>query len=387
VRSRHIDEELSFLVSNIRTIQSRAVVVPLASATAFARRSVTARHYLLVRITDDDGVHGIGFCYVGNFGGELAAAAVREAVAPRLIGRPAWQVRGLWEELYQELILHGRAGTLMRVQSAVDIALWDLNARRAESPLWRHLGAVEAESVPAYASGGYYLEGKTPEDLGREMAGYVELGFDAVKMKIGRGTPAEDAARAAAVRDAIGPDVRLMMDANNAWRDLPTAIEHVRALEPYNPYWIEEPFLPDDMLNHARLSRAVQPLVVTGEIEQGRWRHRSLLDLEGSVILQTDAAVCGGITEYQRIAALADGYGITMAPHWFHDLHVHLVASTANAVYVEYFPDGKVLNFRDLIDHQLEVAPGGRLTLPTGPGLGFDFDGSAVDAYAIGPWA
>jgi L-alanine-DL-glutamate epimerase-like enolase superfamily enzyme len=374
-------------MSKITGLQSMAVVVPLDAPTAFARRSVTARDYLAVRVTDEDGVSGIGFCYVGNFGGKLASAIVREVFAPRVVGRQSWQVRGLWEELYQDLILHGRAGLFMRALSAVDVALWDLNARRAGLPLWKYLGAVEEESVAGYASGGYYLPGKTPEDLGREMQGYLDQGFNAVKMKIGRGTPAEDAARAAAVREVIGPDVRLMMDANNAWRDLPTAIEHVRALEPYNPYWIEEPFGPDDIQNHARLAESIAPLVVTGEIEQGRWRHKALLDAGGAAILQTDAAVCGGITEFQRIAALADGYGVTMAPHWFHDLHVHLVAATANASMVEFFADDRVLNFRKLIDTQLSVLPGGRLALPSGPGLGFDFDEKALATFGAEPWS
>lgn len=374
-------------MSKITGLQSMAVVVPLDVPTAFARRSVTARDYLAVRVTDEDGISGIGFCYVGNFGGKLASAIIREVFAPRIVGRQSWQVRGLWEELYQDLILHGRAGLFMRALSAVDVALWDLNARRADLPLWKYLGAVEEESVAAYASGGYYLPGKTPEDLGREMQGYLDQGFTAVKMKIGRGTPAEDAARAEAVREVIGSEARLMMDANNAWRDLPTAIEHVRALEPYNPYWIEEPFGPDDIQNHARLAENIASLVVTGEIEQGRWRHKALLDAGGAAILQTDAAVCGGITEFQRIAALADGYGVTMAPHWFHDLHVHLVAATANATMVEFFADDRVLNFRKLIDTQLSVLPGGRLALPTGPGLGFDFDEAALVEFGAEPWS
>jgi L-alanine-DL-glutamate epimerase-like enolase superfamily enzyme len=128
-------------------------------------------------------------------------------------------------------------------------------------------------------------------------------------------------------------------------------------------------------------------VVATGEIEAGRWRHRELLAAEGAAILQTDAAVCGGITEFQRIAALADAYGVQMCPHWFHDLHVHLIASTANGQYVEFFPNDRVLNFRKLISRQLEVLDGGRLALPREPGLGFDFIPEVVKEYSEDDWS
>jgi L-alanine-DL-glutamate epimerase-like enolase superfamily enzyme len=239
--------------------------------------------------------------------------------------------------------------------------------------------------VPAYASGGYYLPNKTDAMLADEMAGYVAQGFRAVKMKVGRLDEQSEEHRIAAVREAIGPDVLLMLDANNAWSDLPTALRFMRRYEPYDPYWIEEPFGPDDMDNHARLAMATPVLVATGEIEAGRWRFRDLLEKRAAIILQTDAAVCGGISEFRRIAATAASYGVTMSPHWFHDLHVHLVAATPNARYVEFFPDDMVLNFRRLIDNQLE-ARDGYLLLPQRPGLGFAFDEQAVARYAVGTW-
>jgi len=122
--------------------------------------------------------------------------------------------------------------------------------------------------------------------------------------------------------------------------------------------------------------------VATGEIEAGRWRFKELLDKRGAAILQTDAAVCGGISEWRRIAHTAASYGVTVSPHWFHDLHVHLVASAPNARYVEYFPDDQVLNFRRLINRQLEVKDGD-LLLPQGPGLSFEFDEKAVKKYGL----
>jgi L-alanine-DL-glutamate epimerase-like enolase superfamily enzyme len=155
--------------------------------------------------------------------------------------------------------------------------------------------------------------------------------------------------------------------------------------EAYDPYWIEEPFSPDEIDLHARLAERTPVLVATGEIEYGRWRHQELLEKQAAAILQTDAAVCGGVTEFRRIAAMASGFGVTVCPHWFHDLHVHLVAATPNARFVEHFGDDQVLNFRNLIDRQLTVKDG-RLDLPTEPGLGFDLLDDVVDAHAVDAW-
>ncbi|MEO5772189.1 MAG: mandelate racemase/muconate lactonizing enzyme family protein [Burkholderiaceae bacterium] len=372
-------------MTRITTVRARALSVPLDAATALSSRLVTQRHYGIVEIEADDGHHGVGFCYVGSAGGRMFVDAVHGLLAPVLIGEDAHRVEGLWQEMYQEALLQGRAGVVMRAISALDTALWDRNARAAALPLYKFLGAVHSESVPAYASGGYYLQGKTPEQLAAEMAGYVADGFSAVKMKIGRGGLREEEARIAAVRERIGGDVVLMLDANNAWSDLPTALQFVRMYEKYQPYFVEEPFGPDDIQNHARLAAATSVPIATGEIEAGRWRFKELLDRAGAIILQSDACVCGGISEFRRIAATAASYGVTVLPHWFHDLHVHLVAATPNARYVEYFPDDQVLNFRRLIDVQLQ-ARDGRLVLPLRPGLGFDFVEAALDRYALTPW-
>jgi L-alanine-DL-glutamate epimerase-like enolase superfamily enzyme len=371
-------------VSRIQEVSVCIARVPLDVVTSFATRTVTARDYCLVRVRADDGHAGIGFCYVGSAGGGIAHAVVTDLLGPKLIGQESLRVEGLWQELYSEALLHGRAGTTMRALSVFDTALWDLNARSAGRPLYAYLGAVATDKVPAYASGGYYLDGKTPEMLGKELASYVKAGFKAVKIKVGRLSPAEEEERMAAAREAIGDDVLLMLDANNAWRDLPTALAYMSRYEPYDPYWIEEPFSPDDIDLHARLARATSITVATGEIGYGRWYFKELLDKGGAEILQTDAAVCGGISEFRRIAATAASYGVTVSPHWFHDLHVHLVASTPNARFVEFFPDDQVLNFRRLIDRQLEHS-GGSLRLPTGPGLGFDFDENAIKRYALNP--
>ena len=272
----------------------------------------------------------------------------------------------------------------MRAISAIDIALWDRNARAAGLPLHKYLGG-HSSRVKAYASGGYHLDGKGVDGLHAEVSAYVRAGFDAVKIKVGRVSAAEDADRIAAARDAIGPQRLLMLDANNAWRDLPSAVNAVRSWEQFDPYWIEEPFGPDDILNHSRLARETTITVATGELEAGRWRTRELLDAGGVPILQHDAAVCGGISELRKIADLAAAYGAVLCPHWFHDLHAPLVGALPGAAFVEYFTDSNVFNFGELIDRQLAV-DGGELVLHDEPGLGFDFDETALSRFLTSPW-
>ena len=370
-------------MSRIIAVRARCVAIPLAAPTSFSSRSVLERHYGLVEVEADDGVRGLGFCYVGSKGARLFRVAVEDVLRDNVLGRDAHEVEAIWDAMYRDALLHGRTGTVMRALSAIDIALWDRNARAAGLPLYRYLGAARTGRVPAYASGGYYLDGKTDEMLADEAEGYVRAGFKALKIKVGRhADPVREGDRVAAVRDRIGPTIDLMLDANNAWPELMTALRFVRRFEASDPLFIEEPFSPDDIESHARLAQATSIPVATGEIEAGRWRFRELLERRAAHLLQTDACVAGGITEFRRIAAIAAGYDVPLAPHWFHDLHAHLVAATPNARIVEFFPDSAVLNFRELLTEQVAVE-NGDILLTDRPGLGFDFDERQVRRYEL----
>jgi L-alanine-DL-glutamate epimerase-like enolase superfamily enzyme len=367
-------------MAKIAAVEVAIARVPLDNPVNFSTRTVTAREYCLVRVRSEDGTAGLGYCYAVNRAGRMLFDAVVDAFAQRLIGDDSHRVEGIWRDLYQDALLIGRAGAAMRALSAIDTAIWDLSARSAGLPLYRYLGATVLDRVPAYGSGGYYLPGKSNADLADEVRAFVSAGHRAVKIKTGRLGPTQEAERLRIVREAVGPEIEVMLDANNAWPDLPTAVQYMRRLDEFHPYWIEEPFLPDDIDNHAALARVTPTMVATGEIEAGRWRFKELLEKRAAAILQTDATVCGGITEWRRIAQTAASFGVSVSPHAWHDVHVHLVASAPNASYVEFMPDDTIVNFRRLIDTQL-VLQDGNLLLPQTPGLGFDFDPDAIERY------
>ena len=366
-------------------LTAATVVIPLRNPTSIAARTMTERHYTLVRVATDAGVEGLGFCYCGNAAGWLVTGAVRDLLARHVVGHDAHHTEAIWDAMYADALLAGRRGAVLRAMSAIDIALWDAKAKAAELPLYRYLGAARSDTVPAYASGGYYLPGKSEQDLAAECARYVEAGFPAVKIKVGRVDARTDAARIAAVRAAVGDQVELFADANNAWYDAASAIRAIRRWEEHDLGWVEEPNPPDELAAHAAVAAAVEPPVATGEIHQTRWDFQQILDLGAAAIVQPDAAVCGGVTEFRRIAALAAGQGITVAPHWLADLHVHLVAATPNATWVEYFTDTEVLNLMEIFRTRLEVR-GGALVLPQEPGLGIVLDDAAVERFSRDGW-
>lgn len=367
------------------SVQANTVVVPLEVSMAISTRALKNREYTLVKIENSNGQKGFGFCYGGSRAGHLSTIAVRDLLREHVIGKEAQQMEEIWDIMYRDSLLHGRRGLVLRAISAIDNALWDLWGKEKGMPVYMLLGSGRKETVPAYASGGYYMDGKTNEDLASEVKGYVDSGFKAVKIKVGMLSAREEALRVKACREAIGPDIPLYLDANNAWHDVASAMESIRLFEEYNPGWVEEPVLPSDLRASAEIAASTKIPIATGEIEATRWGFEEIIHRKAASILQTDAAVCGGITEWLKIADLAKEHNIPIAPHWFADLHVHLVAAISNALFVEFFPDTSILNFMRLLKKSVE-ARDGELILAQEPGLGIEFKEDLVEKYSVDGW-
>lgn len=361
----------------IAAVRSVPISIPLAVPTAFSTRLITAREFAVVRIETDEGIAGVGYAY----GSSLIHNVIETSLTPLLIGQDALAVERLWERMFRDTLLLGRQGVVMRAISAVDIALWDIVGKAAGQPLYKLLGGYRDE-VPAYASGGYYREGKGLRELAAEFERYVERGFRAVKMKVG-GSPKDDIERVRAVRDAIGPDVSLAVDANNAFPDAASAIRWARGVEKYDIWWFEEPVMPDNLAAGREIAAAIDIPVATGELEGNRYSFRNILEEKAADILQPDVGVVGGISEWLKVAHMAAAWDLAIAPHWFWDVHAHLVAATANSIIVEYFYlDEDVFN-TDRIMKAPMVPVDGKLHLPQKPGLGIEIDDAAVERYRI----
>jgi L-alanine-DL-glutamate epimerase-like enolase superfamily enzyme len=371
----------------ITGVRVAVVSVPLPRPVSWSNVSVSSREYVLVWIDADAGQTGFGFTVGSRFGngGTYIASAVTDLLEPLLIGRAAFDIERLWEDMAFQTLLLGRRGAVMRAISAVDIALWDLLAISAGRPLCDLLGRYRS-TVPAYASGGYYYSDDPSSDLAEleeEVRRHVELGFKAVKIKTGRLSASRDRQRILRVLEAVGPDVRVAVDANHAWRDYPSAINDLRHLDDLGLWWIEEPVLPDHLDASARLADTLITPVATGEIEAGRWAFQQIVDMGAADILQADATVVGGISEWLKIAHMAACRSIPLAPHWVADIHVHLGAATANVMALEYFHSGVgVLNFEQLLAETLHFE-NGEIVVPDRPGHGIVLDTDAVNYYKV----
>jgi L-alanine-DL-glutamate epimerase-like enolase superfamily enzyme len=372
-------------VDQIVEVTSRIVVVPLPRPVAWSNVRVTEREFLFVWIRTAGGVEGVGFTVGSRFAGgaRVIQSVLDNVLAPVLQGRDALEIERLWEDTYLRGLLLGTRGALMRAVSAVDIALWDALGKSVDRRLCDLLGRYR-ETVPAYASGGYYYDDDPDRDLARleeEIERHVSLGFKAVKIKIGRLSPRQDRRRIERVLEVAGPEVRVAVDANHAWRDAASAINDLRHIDDLGLWWIEEPLLPDQIEAAARVADKLRTPLATGEIEAGRWAFRAILDAGAAAILQTDVTVAGGVSEWLKIAGMAAACDVPIAPHWIPYVHVHLGAATPSVLTVEYFHDSTgVLNFDKLLARPLELVDG-EIVVPPGAGHGIELDEDAMCHY------
>src|SRR5262245_39722513 len=275
----------------------------------------------LVEIETDGGQIGLGEAKaaVGNLGNYAALVTViREELAPALIGRDPRDISAIWELLYNGSRAHyaeregrtfptvGRRGITLSAISGIDIALWDLLGRSLGVPLWRLLGGRYRDRVPAYASGGWAPVG----GIGKQLAQYVERGHRAVKLRVGLQdrSVSDSAARVREVRDTLGPDVGVMVDAHGTW-SVREAERFARKVEDCDLAWLEEPVSPDDVLGQAEVRRSTDIPIAAGESEQTRFAFRDMIAAGAVDVCQPDPAIAGGLTETQRICALAAAHG------------------------------------------------------------------------------
>lgn len=304
---------------------------------------------------------------------------IQDNLAPVIRGENPFYVERIWDKMYRQWRKPVAKGAVIQAIGAVDIAMWDIIGKALGQPTYKVLGAF-TDRIRVYAAGGYYEEGKTTADLVREMEGYVAEGFRAVKMKIGGEPLAVDVERVKAVREALGPKIDLLLDANNKWNAY-EAIRFGRAVEKYEPFWFEEPVEPDDFAGCAEVKQALDIPIVAGENEFTRWGCRELLEARSADILNLDTVIAGGITEYRKIAALASAYHVPVAPHGNPFMAVHLLASTSNALIMETYP---AIESKHNLALPLFPVKDGYITVPDKPGLGIDPDPEIVKRYRVG---
>jgi len=343
---------------------------PLARPVCSAISITAARTLSILEITTDEGL--IGADLEGGYK-DLAVTYLKDVI----VGEDPFYPERIWHKMFRGWRRPIAKGEIIAAMSGVDIALWDIIGKALGQPLYKVLGAYR-DTVPAYAAGGYYQEGKSLTDLADEMRHYVDMGYRAVKMKVGGVPWREDVERVRVVRDAIGDGVDLMVDANGAW-DAPTALRFGRAIAEYEPYWFEEPVPPTDLRGAAQVAAALDIPVAMGENEFTRFGFRDIIAAQAADILQPNPGLCGGISEWRKIAAMASAYHLPMAPHSCGHGSAHLVASIENGLIVETYPD---LGWTHEVAAPLEFRDG-LIHLPDRPGLGIEWDEEKIRYYQV----
>lgn len=369
---------------SIRGVKLSSVTLPLKTAISDAKvftgrqKPMTEVAFLFAEISTEHGLEGIGFSYSKRAGGPAQFAHARE-VAEGLIGEDPNDIGRLITKLQWAGASVGRSGLATQALAAVDIALYDLKAKRADLPLAKLLGA-HRDSVRTYNTSGGFLNASL-EEVKERASRSVEEGIGGVKIKVGLPDSAEDIRRVRGVREHIGDDVPLMVDANQQW-DRSTALRMGRRLEEFDLVWIEEPLDAYDIEGHARLTRTLDTPIATGEMLASVAEHERLIDGGACDIVQPDAPRVGGITQFMRLLTLADQKGLDLAPHFAMEIHLHLAACYPREPWVEHF------DWLDpLFNERLETKDG-RMLIPDRPGLGITISDQArawtVDSAEFG---
>ncbi|MCJ8308486.1 MAG: mandelate racemase/muconate lactonizing enzyme family protein [Rhizobiaceae bacterium] len=339
-----------------------------------AIQSFDSQETPLVRITDSDGMVGTGYTYTIGQGGPAIMSLLRETLIPQLVGRDAEDTESIWRDLLFSTHATSVGAITSLALAAIDTALWDLKCRRAELPLFKMLGGAKS-SVPCYTTEGGWLHIE-PAELVADALDAQAKGFAGSKIKIGKPHMAQDRARLAAVRDAVGPDYEIMVDANQAFSRA-EATRRARVLEEFDIAWFEEPMPADNVLEHALLAASTSVPIAVGESMYSISQFKDYLTSGGASIVQVDVARIGGITPWMKVAHMAEAFGVPVCPHFLMELHVSLVCAIPNAPWLEYIPQLDTITKTGLRIEQGRAHPSDQ------PGLGIDWDWEAIKAAEI----
>ena len=333
---------------------------------------------LVVEVATDEGLIGIGFASAPTGTGALFARLIETILAPAIQGGDPLLTDDLWRRMHGTIARRGGEGIVRVCMSALDFALWDIKGKRMGVPVSALFGAHRAR-IPTYANCAHHMP---PDKLAERAAEDVANGHKALKIRGTRGyvTPAEATERVRQVRAAIGPDIRLMVDVNGSW-DVDTAIQQLKAWEDYDVYWLEEPVPPEDIPGYARIrEHSGDTFIVGGEQHVGLAEFRTLIQEAGVDIVQPNAAVTGGITDWLRIHAFATANNVPVSPWNLQPVHLHMAAGLPNVQWIEYFmPDNALLKFQTRLFaepkmREVVTDEGVFLLAPEKPGLGLALD-------------
>lgn len=357
----------------IRWVRLSSLSLPLPQAISDAKvftgrqRPMTEVVLLFAEMRTSAGLEGIGFSYSKRAGGPAQYAHAKE-VAGDLLGEDPNDIPRLYDKLLWSGASVGRSGVAVQAIAALDIALWDLKARRAGLPLAKLLGG-HRDAVRTYNTSGGFLHADIAE-VKENASRALEAGIGGIKLKVGLPDEHTDLLRVRAMREHLGEGTPLMVDANQQW-DRARALRIGRQLEEFDLTWIEEPLDAYDTAGHAALTRALDTPIATGEMLSSVAEHRTLVESHACDILQPDAPRVGGVTPFLQLATLADVAGLDLAPHFAMEIHLHLAATYRREPWVEHF------EWLDpLFNERLEIADG-RMLVPDRPGLGVSLSDQA----------
>jgi L-alanine-DL-glutamate epimerase-like enolase superfamily enzyme len=364
----------------ITSAQSFIIDVPIGHEIADSMQSVSHLEFAGLTIDTDDGISGTGYTVTVGAGGKVIQSVIDTLFMDDLIGKDPRNVREIWSQLYfGKSHWIGRAGATTMAQSAVDIALWDINAKAAGLPLWQLLGGAHAADIPIYNTHAGWLN-YSLRQLEDEARALLDQGYTALKMKVGLPDAAEDRRRVNAVRKAVGDGILLMVDANQKW-DLMQACHAARLLEEAEPAWLEEPLHPDDIRSHRLLNEQTTIPIALGEHVYTTQAFRDYMEQGAADVIQVDVCRVGGVTPWLEVAAMANSFNIRVCPHAgdLMQVHQHLVRVIPNNWLLEVIPIWESGPFR----HQVRLAAG-RCLAPMEPGASTDFSAQAVKKYRVG---